>query len=135
MHCLVLGLRFPVVGGAMTSATEPEQPISRVCDIVHYIILFAALAYQPISNCGIGLAFGGIYGIREGYTRPLSVSSSRLRVNSILNSVTRRGSYFANSAGVIGEQDHLNILFRSLMDDIVSVDLQYIELEYRRVAG
>ncbi|KAG8756137.1 Mitochondrial import inner membrane translocase subunit tim23 [Ceratobasidium sp. 428] len=48
-----------------------------------------------------GLALGGLYGVREGYTRPLSVSSTRLRVNSILNSVTRRGSYFANSAGVI----------------------------------
>ncbi|CAE6401000.1 unnamed protein product [Rhizoctonia solani] len=48
-----------------------------------------------------GLALGGLYGVREGYSRPLSVSSTRLRVNSILNSVTRRGSYFGNSAGVI----------------------------------
>ncbi|KAF8603776.1 Tim17-domain-containing protein [Ceratobasidium sp. AG-I] len=48
-----------------------------------------------------GLAMGGMLGLREGYVRPLSVSSTRLRVNSILNSVTRRGSYFANSAGVI----------------------------------
>jgi import inner membrane translocase subunit TIM23 len=61
--------------------------------------------------CDIGLALGGIYGIREGYTRPLSVSSSRLRVNSILNSVTRRGSYFANSAGVIGEHDYFLYTF------------------------
>ncbi|CAE6482252.1 unnamed protein product [Rhizoctonia solani] len=48
-----------------------------------------------------GLALGGLYGVQEGYSRPLSVSSSRLRINSILNSVTRRGSYFGNSAGVI----------------------------------
>ncbi|KAG9124618.1 Mitochondrial import inner membrane translocase subunit tim23 [Ceratobasidium sp. 392] len=54
-----------------------------------------------------GLALGGLYGVREGYARPLSVSSTRLRVNSILNSVTRRGSYFANSAGVIGEHEYL----------------------------
>lgn len=46
---------------------------------------------------------GGMWGLREGATRPLAVSNSRLRLNSVLNSVTRRGSFMGNSAGVLGE--------------------------------
>jgi len=48
-----------------------------------------------------GLALGGAWGFREGSTRKLAVSNSRLRINSILNSVTRRGSFLGNSAGVL----------------------------------
>ncbi|KAH8832401.1 Tim17-domain-containing protein [Flagelloscypha sp. PMI_526] len=48
-----------------------------------------------------GLAVGGLWGIREGASRPLAVSNSRLRINSILNSVTRRGTFIGNSAGVL----------------------------------
>ncbi|KAJ7050538.1 Tim17-domain-containing protein [Mycena amicta] len=48
-----------------------------------------------------GLALGGAWGVREGATRPLAVSNSRLRINSILNSVTRRGTFIGNSAGVL----------------------------------
>ncbi len=49
-----------------------------------------------------GLALGGFWGLREGAARPLAVSNSRLRINSILNSVTRRGTFIGNSAGVLG---------------------------------
>jgi len=48
-----------------------------------------------------GLALGGAWGFREGAGRPLAVSNARLRVNSILNSVTRRGTFLGNSAGVL----------------------------------
>ncbi|KAF7308735.1 hypothetical protein MKEN_01072600 [Mycena kentingensis (nom. inval.)] len=48
-----------------------------------------------------GLALGGAWGVREGATRQLAVSNSRLRINSILNSVTRRGTFIGNSAGVL----------------------------------
>jgi mitochondrial import inner membrane translocase subunit TIM23 len=51
---------------------------------------------------GSGLAFGGVWGLREGATRPLAVSNARLRINSILNSITRRGTFIGNSAGVLG---------------------------------
>jgi mitochondrial import inner membrane translocase subunit TIM23 len=49
-----------------------------------------------------GLAIGGVWGIREGARRPLAVPNYRLRINSILNSVTRRGTFIGNSAGVLG---------------------------------
>ncbi|KII85812.1 hypothetical protein PLICRDRAFT_44225 [Plicaturopsis crispa FD-325 SS-3] len=48
-----------------------------------------------------GLALGGVWGVREGARRPLAVSNSRLRINSVLNSVTRRGTFIGNSAGVL----------------------------------
>ncbi|KIY52838.1 Tim17-domain-containing protein [Fistulina hepatica ATCC 64428] len=48
-----------------------------------------------------GLTLGGLWGFREGATRPLAVSNSRLRINSILNSITRRGTFIGNSAGVL----------------------------------
>ena len=50
----------------------------------------------------LGLGIGGLWGLREGATRPLVVSNARLRLNSILNGVTRRRSFLGNSAGVLG---------------------------------
>ncbi|KAI6125403.1 Tim17-domain-containing protein [Pisolithus croceorrhizus] len=47
------------------------------------------------------LALGGLWGVSEGARRPLAVSNMRLRINSILNSVTRRGTFIGNSAGVL----------------------------------
>lgn len=40
--------------------------------------------------------------MREGARRPLAVSNTRLRINSVLNAVTRRGTFLGNSAGVLG---------------------------------
>ncbi|WFD34370.1 Mitochondrial import inner membrane translocase subunit tim23 [Malassezia cuniculi] len=50
-----------------------------------------------------GLFLGGVLGLREGLTRPLGIDSptTRLRVNAVLNQVTRRGTFLGNSAGVI----------------------------------
>ncbi|KAF8998554.1 Tim17-domain-containing protein [Cyathus striatus] len=48
-----------------------------------------------------GLTLGGLWGVREGARRPLAVSNTRLRINSVLNSVTRRGTFIGNSAGVM----------------------------------
>ncbi|KAM5534689.1 hypothetical protein V8D89_011701 [Ganoderma adspersum] len=48
-----------------------------------------------------GLALGGVWGLREGARKPLAVSNARLRINSILNSVTRRGTFMGNSAGCL----------------------------------
>ncbi|KAI0766586.1 mitochondrial import inner membrane translocase subunit tim23 [Trametes elegans] len=48
-----------------------------------------------------GLALGGLWGLREGARKPLAVSNARLRINSILNAVTRRGTFIGNSAGCL----------------------------------
>ena len=59
-----------------------------------------------------GLALGGVWGVREGARRPLAVSNTRLRINSVLNSVTRRGTFIGNSAGVMGKFVSMQIYFR-----------------------
>ncbi|PWN90253.1 putative MAS6-mitochondrial inner membrane import translocase subunit [Acaromyces ingoldii] len=50
-----------------------------------------------------GLGVGGLLGAREGLFRPLGVQSPtfRLRLNAVLNQITRRGSFMGNSAGVL----------------------------------
>ena len=50
-----------------------------------------------------GLTLGGLMGLREGMVRPLGVQSPtfRLRMNAVLNQVTRRGTFIGNSAGVL----------------------------------
>ena len=47
------------------------------------------------------LTFGGTWGLIEGLRRSPASAPPRLRLNSVLNSVTRRGPFLGNSAGVI----------------------------------
>jgi import inner membrane translocase subunit TIM23 len=65
-----------------------------------YIIYLKLIQKCPSTMTGLGV--GGLWGLREGATRPLSVSNARLRLNSVLNGVTRRGTFLGNSAGVLG---------------------------------
>lgn len=48
-----------------------------------------------------GLASGGVWGVVEGLRHPDAVTP-RLRFNSVLNSVTRRGPFLGNTWGVVG---------------------------------
>ncbi|KAJ9122336.1 hypothetical protein QFC22_001757 [Naganishia vaughanmartiniae] len=49
-----------------------------------------------------GLVLGGAWGLKEGIQRPLGTSSSmKLRINSILNACTRRGSFMGNNLGIL----------------------------------
>ena len=47
------------------------------------------------------LTIGGTWGLVEGLRRSPASAPPRLRLNSVLNSVTRRGPFLGNSAGVI----------------------------------
>ena len=52
---------------------------------------------------GVGLATGGVWGFKEGWSRQLGQGASfKLRLNSILNGCTRRGTLLGNSLGVLG---------------------------------
>jgi len=64
------------------------------------ILLFSVSSHAH--SCSPGLGVGGVWGLREGVRRPIAVSNARLRINSVLNSVTRRGTFIGNSAGVVG---------------------------------
>lgn len=60
------------------------------------------LSYGTGTTYLSGLAIGGLYGVQEGMRRNLgNTSSAKLRLNSVLNSVTRRGSFLGNSLGVL----------------------------------
>lgn len=47
------------------------------------------------------LSLGGAWGLAEGLSRSPASAPPKLRLNSILNAVTRRGPFLGNSAGVI----------------------------------
>jgi len=124
--------QFPPGGGVMTFAMEPAPCISVVSRIsfkllfsscicslkglvfslhISHLISTSPSTHLWASYCSIchmftlvstGLALGGAWGVREGARRPLAVSNTRLRINSVLNSVTRRGTFIGNSAGVMG---------------------------------
>ena len=48
-----------------------------------------------------GITAGSVWGFYEGLRHP-DGRTARLRVNSVLNSVTRRGPFLGNSLGVLG---------------------------------
>lgn len=130
--CLGLALQFLREGGAMTCAMGRGLCISVVGLDLFQITLFdlwmsrfgppllpehlspylnISATPSVLSYCSnlshahtvfLGLTLGGLWGVREGARRPLAVYNTRLRINSILNSVTRRGTFVGNSAGVMG---------------------------------
>jgi hypothetical protein len=121
--------------GVTTFVMEPARCISAVCvqisfnlpfllhlDSVHHFV--PPTPYLDIACCpswallivfvrhmfiffSPGLTIGGVWGLREGARRPLAVPNTRLRINSVLNSVTRRGTFIGNSAGVLGQPSSL----------------------------
>lgn len=50
----------------------------------------------------LGLTFGGSWGLYEGLRNP-DGKTMKLRLNSVLNGMTRRGPFMANSLGVVGK--------------------------------
>ena len=88
------------------------QPVLFKFHLIGHLIVFCA---DHMFRPPIGLALGGAWGFREGAGRPLAVSNARLRINSILNSVTRRGTFLGNSAGVLGMIHPINISFCFLL--------------------
>ena len=47
------------------------------------------------------LGAGGLWGLTEGLSKTPSSAPPKLRLNSVLNSMTRRGPFMGNSAGVM----------------------------------
>lgn len=59
-----------------------------------------------------GFAAGGLYGFAEGW-RGAASPTLRIRVNSVLNGVSKRGSSLGNNLGVLSNNSHicLHVLF------------------------
>jgi len=47
------------------------------------------------------LSIGGVWGLAEGLNRVPASAPPKLRLNAVLNAVTRRGPFLGNSAGVV----------------------------------
>ena len=100
----VRGVSFDLLDSVPLQPLSVPSPWSCVSHVLLFRLTGSSYCSVP-SHVHLsiqGLAIGGIWGIREGARRPLAVSNTRLRINSVLNSVTRRGTFIGNSAGVLG---------------------------------
>ncbi|ODQ82508.1 hypothetical protein BABINDRAFT_5465 [Babjeviella inositovora NRRL Y-12698] len=73
----------------------------------------------------MGLGIGGAYGFQEGIRNIPANSPPKLKINTILNHITKRGPYLGNSAGVLALTyniiDSTIDAFRGKHDDLNSV--------------
>ena len=59
------------------------------------------LCYGTGTTYLAALSLGGVWGLSEGLSRTPVSAPPKIRLNSVLNSVTRRGPFLGNSAGVV----------------------------------
>ena len=59
------------------------------------------LCYGTGTTYVAGLSIGGAWGLAEGLHRTPVTAPPKIRLNAVLNSVTRRGPFLGNSAGVV----------------------------------
>ncbi|KAL0633830.1 Mitochondrial import inner membrane translocase subunit tim23 [Maublancomyces gigas] len=59
------------------------------------------LCYGTGTTYLVALATGGIWGLTEGLRKSPSGAPPRLKLNAVLNAMTRRGPFLGNSAGVL----------------------------------
>jgi import inner membrane translocase subunit TIM23 len=59
------------------------------------------LCYGTGATYLVGLSLGGAWGFVEGLRKVAPEAPPRLKLNGILNAVTRRGPFLGNSAGVV----------------------------------
>ncbi|KAL4875088.1 Tim17/Tim22/Tim23/Pmp24 family-domain-containing protein [Aspergillus karnatakaensis] len=59
------------------------------------------LCYGTGTTYITALAMGGVWGMAEGLSRTPASAPPKIRLNGVLNSITRRGPFLGNSAGVV----------------------------------
>ncbi|KAJ6155182.1 hypothetical protein N7470_005748 [Penicillium chermesinum] len=59
------------------------------------------LCYGAGTTYLAGLTIGGAWGLAEGLNKTPVTAPPKIRLNGVLNSITRRGPFLGNSAGVI----------------------------------
>lgn len=59
------------------------------------------LCYGTGTTYLTALTLGGAWGLAEGLNKTTPQMAPRLRLNAVLNSVTRRGPFLGNSAGIV----------------------------------
>lgn len=59
------------------------------------------LCYGAGTTYLVALTLGGVWGLTEGLNKTPATAAPKIRLNGVLNSVTRRGPFLGNSAGVV----------------------------------
>ncbi|PTU19615.1 hypothetical protein P175DRAFT_0517846 [Aspergillus ochraceoroseus IBT 24754] len=59
------------------------------------------LCYGTGTTYLAALTLGGAWGLAEGLSRTPATAPPKIRLNGVLNSITRRGPFLGNSAGVV----------------------------------
>jgi import inner membrane translocase subunit TIM23 len=59
------------------------------------------LCYGTGTTYLIALTMGGAWGLAEGFNKTPANAPPRLKLNGVLNAITRRGPFMGNSAGVL----------------------------------
>ncbi|BFZ59732.1 Mitochondrial import inner membrane translocase subunit tim23 [Saitoella coloradoensis] len=59
------------------------------------------LCYGTGTSYVAALGLGGAWGMMEGLRKTQGVTSTKLKLNGVLNSMTRRGPFLGNTAGVV----------------------------------
>lgn len=59
------------------------------------------LSYGTGAMYLLGLSTGGLYGFAEAMRSTSEKTPTKIRINTILNSITRRGPYIGNTCGVV----------------------------------
>ena len=59
------------------------------------------LCYSTGTTYLLGLTTGGLWGFSEGLKKTPPTAPSKIKLNTVLNSVTRRGPFLGNNAGVL----------------------------------
>ena len=59
------------------------------------------LCYGAGTTYLVALTLGGAWGLAEGLNKTPATAPPKIRLNGILNSITRRGPFLGNSAGVV----------------------------------
>lgn len=80
------------------------------------------LCYGTGSIYLIGLSLGGMFGFREGVKNCIPEASGKIKINTILNHITKRGSYLGNTSGTLGM---IYNLIDSVIDSINSSNTDF----------
>ncbi|KAJ5856624.1 Mitochondrial import inner membrane translocase subunit TIM23 [Penicillium soppii] len=59
------------------------------------------LCYGAGTTYLVALTLGGAWGLAEGLNKTPTTAAPKIRLNGVLNSITRRGPFLGNSAGVV----------------------------------
>lgn len=73
----------------------------------------------------VALGTGGAWGMVEGLRRTAPNAPPKIKLNSVLNAVTRRGPFLGNSAGVVA------LVYNGMFDSVMEKDELVADLMIR----